>query len=583
MNLFGLTKRCIHFIITADTRLASKRFYVLPDSQAEERLGCKKVIMEKVKKDDEQRNSICNWKERLLNYAGQTGNYILKIYFLMLMIIYPFYMQDGYREIGTVKYFFFRKISLLVMGIMAPVVIIIFLCSRKAQGNKKKQTSVHCRRPSVTDLFAYGYLLIILISYLLTDFRDEAFWGTEGWYMGLVSQLIFVFIYFMYSGYFRWDNDMLYAVLGSSGLVLLLGILNRYSIYPIPVPVTAPGFISTLGNINWFCGYWSVFAPIGIMFYWNSRGGRQRFAAGVYVVICFISGMTQGSRSAYLALIGIFALLFYLSFQDNQKMYRFLEICGLFALSGQIARLLRHLPGFAMNYEDALGNVFTDTGLTLYIGAVVLAIYILFFYLAEKRGYRIDCYKALRISVFAIIAVIFLTYIILVIINTCVPGGIAGLADKQAFIFNEKWGSSRGITWICGLHAYRDMTPVQKLVGVGPDCFAKYVYGIPELAERIYREFGDSRLTNAHSEWITMLVNHGVLGGICYAGIFISAFIRFLKKAPEKTFLYLCAAGILTYMIHNMVSFQQVLNAPFVFLFIGIGEGVLREEHVEDE
>ncbi len=539
--------------------------------------------MEKVKKDDRQRKIICDWKERLLKLSGQIADNILKIYFLILTVIYPFYMQDGYFEIGAVKYYFFRKISLVVMGIMVPVVIIIFLCGRKAQRHKKESALKYCRRLSATDMFAYGYLAIVFISYLLTDFRDKAFLGADGWYMGFVSQLIFIFIYFMFSGYFRWNNNMLYAVLCSSGLVFLLGILNRYSIYPITIQTRAPSFISTLGNINWFCGYWSVLAPLGIMFYWNSRKGRQRVAAGTYVVICFLSGTTQGSRSAYLALAGIFVLLFYLSFQENQKMYRFLEICGLFVLSCQIARLMRYLPGLSMNYEDKLGSIFTNTGLTLYIGVIILALYLLFHYLTEHKGCMVVRWKILRRCVMVMIASVVLVYIILITANTCIPGGLSGLADRQDFIFNDKWGNYRGITWICGLMAYKDMTPIQKLVGVGPDCFAEYIYGIPELAERIYMVFGDSRLTNAHNEWITILVNQGVLGAICYAGIFISAFIRFLKKAPEKVFLYLCAASIWAYMIHNIVSFQQVLNTPFVFLIIGIGEGLMRENRAEND
>lgn len=543
----------------------------------------KDIFMEKAKKGDEQRNSKHNWRVRLQELTGQFGNYILKIYFLILIIIYPFYMQDGYREIGAVKYFFFRNLSLIIMGIMVPVVIIIFFSGRKVQKYDKKPVLGKYRRPSATDLFVYGYLLTVLISYLFTDFRGEAFWGSEGWYMGMVSQLIFVLIYFMFSGYYRWNNDMFTLMLGSSGLVFLLGILNRYSIYPIPIPVKAPGFISTLGNINWFCGYWSVFTPIGIMLYWNSQEGWQRLAVGAYTVICFVAGMTQGSRSAYLVLAGIFCLLFYLSFQENQKMYRFLEICGLFALSGQIARLLRYLPGFTINYEDELGNIFIDTGLTLYIGAVILALYLLFHYLTERKGFMIVRYKIIRRCVMGMIAAVFSVYIILTTVNTCIPGGIAGFAEKQLFLFNDKWGNSRGITWICGLLAYRNMTPIQKLVGVGPDCFAEYIYGIPELAERIYMEFGDSRLTNAHNEWITTLVNLGALGVICYIGIFVSAIIRFLKNAPEKTFLYLCAASILSYIIHNFVSFQQVLNTPFVFLILGIGEGILRKGQAEND
>lgn len=532
--------------------------------------------MENLKSDDEQIKGLRNRKERMLNLAGQAGNYILKIYFLILVAVYPFYMKEGYRELGSAKYHFFSRISVIIMALMAPVVITVFLCRTALSGRIKERNLRYFYRTSVTDMFVYGYLAAVLISYLFTDFGREAFRGAEGWYMGLVSQLIFVFIYFMFSRYFEWKNIMLYVMLISSGLVFLLGILNRYSVYPIYIETKAPDFISTLGNINWFCGYWAVLAPVGIAFYWISRKGLQRAAAGVCVVICFISGITQGSRSVYLALAAVFVLLFCISFQENRKMYRFLEICGLFALSGQAARLMRRLPGFTMNYEDKLGSIFTDTGLTLYIGAAVIIIYLLLWYLAEHKGYGIEKFKGLRQGVMILIAVIMTVYTILTVVNTCIPGGIGLLAGRQEFTFNDEWGNGRGVTWKCGLMAYVNLSPARKLIGVGPDCFADYVYTIPELTQRIYAEFGGSRLTNAHNEWITVLVNEGALGVICYAGIFISAFIRFIKKASSKPFLYLCAAGVLAYTVHNAVSFQQVLNTPFAFLVMGIGEGVLR-------
>lgn len=506
--------------------------------------------------------------------AEQAGNYILTVYFLVLTVLYPFYMQDGYWEIGAVKYFFFRRISLVIMGLMLPLVIVLFLYNRKA-GEKVKI--------SIIDRFVFGFLVMTFISYLFSDYKGEAFWGAEGWYMGLVSLLIFMGIYFLFSRYFIWNHNMLYVVFGSSAIVFLLGILNRYSIYPIPIPVKAPQFISTLGNINWFCGCWSVIFPLGVMFYWNSDKGWQRTAAGIYVMISFVSGVTQGSNSAYLALAGVLVFVFCLSFRGNQKMYRFLEICILLALSCQMARLLRYVPGFSMNYEGGLGAVFTNTNLTLYIGMAALALYLLFHYLVKHKDYQITGRKALSRGVPALIAVTFLVYIILTIVNTCVQGGIAGLAGRQAFTFNDTWGSSRGITWISGLLIYRDMTPLQKLVGVGPDCFAQYVYKIPELTERLYIAFGDFRLTNAHNEWITMLVNHGALGLVCYVGIFISAFVRFLKTASKQPTLYLCAASILSYMVHDIVSFQQILNTPFIFLVIGIGEGIIRDYCIEND
>ena len=99
---------------------------------------------------------------------------------------------------------------------------------------------------------------------------------------------------------------------------------------------------------------------------------------------------------------------------------------------------------------------------------------------------------------------------------------------------------------------------------------------MPELAEKMVDRFGDLRLTNAHNEWITVLVNTGMLGLFCYAGTFLTAFIRFAGRASKEPLLYVCAVAVLTYTAHNMVSFQQVLHTPYLFIVLGIGEGLLR-------
>lgn len=85
-------------------------------------------------------------------------------------------------------------------------------------------------------------------------------------------------------------------------------------------------------------------------------------------------------------------------------------------------------------------------------------------------------------------------------------------------------------------------------------------------------QFDDLRLTNAHSEPITLLVNIGMLGVVCYIGIMATGFVRFLRGAGRQPVLYLCAVSVLTYIAHNLVSFQQVLNTPFIFIILGIGE-----------
>jgi O-antigen ligase len=132
------------------------------------------------------------------------------------------------------------------------------------------------------------------------------------------------------------------------------------------------------------------------------------------------------------------------------------------------------------------------------------------------------------------------------------------------------------------------MDVLHKAVGVGPDCFADYVYAVPQLAERLLVQFENQKLTCAHNEWLTILVNTGAFGLLCYVGLLASAAVRCLKKAGEQTvidgqtgdntqlLLYACAIGLLAYTAHNMVSFQQILNTPYFFIVLGMGEGLVR-------
>ncbi|MDE7260188.1 MAG: O-antigen ligase family protein, partial [Lachnospiraceae bacterium] len=148
----------------------------------------------------------------------------------------------------------------------------------------------------------------------------------------------------------------------------------------------------------------------------------------------------------------------------------------------------------------------------------------------------------------------------------------------------EDWGNGRGAAWNCGIDAYRNMDTLHKVVGIGPDCFADYVYDVPKLAQKLADSFTNQRLTNAHNELLTQLVNVGAIGFLCYMGLSLSAFLRCMGRADQQPILYMCALGILAYAVHGMVSFQQVLNTPYIFIVMGIGEQFCRnmDKRAED-
>ncbi len=508
---------------------------------------------------------------------------ILTGYFLAMTCFYPFYMTDGYLQIGKDKYFFYRNISLAVLLLMGVLLFLSFIVK-----DKKEILLRWYQQMSVTDWFAYSYLLVVLLSYLCAPYRDEVLWGTEGWYMGTATQLIFVLFYFLFSRYFIGSTKWLLLWMISSAGVFCLAVLNRYSVYPIEVQGQTPTFISTLGNINWFSGYWAVVCPMGVISYWNSRSfavtGRSvvgmlavRLSAGIFCIVAFLAGITQGSSSAFLVFAVVFYFVFWISFRGNRSMYAFLELGLLFVLSCLLGGILRQIPSWKYNYETKMGNILTDSGIMIGIGVIGILFYLLLRALECKRGFCIENHKGIRKGVTLCFILAFPVYLALAALNSCMDGGLTFLSGNPFFTLNESWGNSRGTAWSVGIDAYLALDPLHKIVGIGADSFAPYCYSVPELAGRLVERFGNARLTNAHNEWLTVLVNFGAAGLLCYAGIFLSAIRRFLGKAKEQPLLYACTASVIAYTVHNTVSFQHVLNTPFVFLVLGIGEGLLRK------
>lgn len=141
-----------------------------------------------------------NYKEIQLNsgsgnWLKKIGQNILSIYFIVLTVIYPYYAPGGYLEIGENKYIFFRNVTLVWLAAM----LLVILCTVVRRPGLIKE---YFHRMSVTDWFAYGYFVAVMLSYLCSSYKEEAFWGAQGWYMGTVMQMIFVLLYFFFSRYF---------------------------------------------------------------------------------------------------------------------------------------------------------------------------------------------------------------------------------------------------------------------------------------------------------------------------------------------------------------------------------------------
>ena len=535
----------------------------------------------------------------------KAGNLFTTAYLLLIFGVYPFYMKQGYVDIGKAKYHFFLYCSLSAIGILTLIGIVRGVQTLLLWCRQKSAFSMVLTNLSLTDMFVVLYATELFLSFVYSDYRQEALWGTEGWFMGLFLLLILCSLYFLISRLWTPNTFIGHVGLAVSGIVFILGILDRFSVYLIPLEIRQPSFISTLGNINWFCGYLSVLAPLGIcplIFYGQDIDFKKRncfssFGRTVilvaYTILAFTAGFCQGSNSIFLFWGALLFILLWLGALNKLWLINCFLPVSLWCFSAQLVRILLFLFPEGYNYEtDNLCLYLAKSNDVLLFGVITL---ILFLFLRKNVSQQLmqansipnsnisapptsSLKRNVHIILIISLAIGFFLWLLLSVINT--KKGIPYLSQSNLFLLNTSWGNGRGATLKTGWDLFRQMPFSQKILGVGPDCFSSLAYSMPEVAARLNDAFEGSRLTNAHNEVLTCLVNTGLAGTFLYLGILFSFMRRCLKNGTKYEAMYPLAACIFCYLAHNLVSFSHVLNLPFVFLIMGMGEAIIRHDSV---
>lgn len=498
---------------------------------------------------------------------------ILSGYLFLMFCIYPFYFENGYYNIGIAKNNFFTVVSVITV-IVIMIAIAVYFYDLK----KRNRSFIDKKDISITQKLLLAYMAVVVFSFLFSSYKDIVLWGADGWYIGTIPLLIMGVSTLFLTHFWKEQKWVLYGGIIASGIVFLLGICNRFSFYPVPIEPPHPAFISTLGNINWFCGYMSVLAPVGVSLFVlkENREYKRPWVKWLllgYVFITFAVGFCQESSSVFLWNGALFAALFWIAVHDTARIKNWLLVIGLWGAAGQFVRLLIYLLPDYYIYDT---TVLADTNITLFIALAAVAAYVLFTVLVkEEKELPAMLRKGLRICVIAAIVLCVLLWISVSVYNTNV--GIPSLEGSEIFLLDENWGNKRGASLKTAFMLFGEMSIVQKLFGVGADGFSAFAYSFPEIQEYLAGFFGESILTNAHCEVVTNLVNLGILGAVLYVALLLSFIYRAMKNGEKQPIVYIFAVCVICYLANNLISFAQILNIPFMFLLLGMGEYYLKE------
>lgn len=509
-------------------------------------------------------------------------------YMALLFVVYPLYFRNKYFDMGEAKFIFFRNIT-CIYAIMIAFLFAVKCIELIVEKSVKAYLSGVIKQLNLADKFVLGYLGVCVIATIFAPDKELALTGYPGWNMGLLSQIAFVFLYFSFSRLWKSNKYIIGAGAISAACVFLLGVIMRLGwdplhmytelaeMYPDTLGVYVVAYLSTLGQASWYSSYVVLVFAIGLFFYWHCEKIWVRLLMGMFVLMGSMTIVSQNTDSAYLALGVVLFALFWISMESNSRFLRFLESLILCLAGFKAMGLLQIVRGDKAVVLDSLSMMLSKGNLTWVLLGCTCGCYGILFVLFRKTGLEISKIKNLRVILLAVGLVVILGTVIYIGLNTAELLPVEYLSDNNYLYFDENWGNSRGLSWMCAVGAYIRYNIFYKLIGVGPDCFSAGVYMY--FGEELTNRWGeDLVLACAHNEWLNQLLTAGLVGAALYIGIFVSVAKDCAKKAKEQGVVYAVVLCILAYMAHNVFCYQQVICTPIVFVVMGIGEAMCREK-----
>ena len=376
-------------------------------------------------------------KNKSKESAGmQTTDYILSImcsmYVFCMLCIYPLYYENKYFNMGDAKYHFFKYVSVFFLVAML-FTVVAWLAARR----KEMNFAIIARTFSYPDWFAVGFFVFSYFSFVLSEYKETAFYGYDGWYMGMMSQFAFVIIYFLVSRFWRWSPTTLLFALGTAAITYQLGIWQRFLIDPLGMyidlgPEYIEKFVSTLGQTTWFSSYAVLIFPIGMFYYCYDEKKWARIFAGIFLALGYGMLATTNSDSAYVAFILILMAFFWFALESNQTFGRFLEavLIGLasFRVIGICRLLFPEKQITLITGDEAITAFVTGSGLMLFLLVAVAVLYGVYRYVCKvNKEFSVRKFVFLRsVMVWAAVLAVWLK-------SLRKPCGLLAACDDRSF------------------------------------------------------------------------------------------------------------------------------------------------------
>ncbi|MBR3344910.1 MAG: O-antigen ligase family protein [Solobacterium sp.] len=495
--------------------------------------------------------------DKTKKYLDHLIQILLEGYLFVMFTLFPLYVGPRkYEEITYDKYDLFMKASMiLAVGFVLLQIMRMILCRKEIKVKKPVLTA--------SDFCVILYAFAVLISFLFAHDRTEALKGAIGWYTGFLTQAVMIMIYFLYSRFYHWNKRVIEYLMTGSFIVILLAVLNRFRICLIDQNYIST-FISTIGNINWLASYLMIMVSFvtGMFIAGIFKHKYTYYPAMIYLFTGYAALTTNGSNSVYPALLVMLVFMTVFALSDKDVMKRVLICVIMFFGTFECLGIYGMIYGSAV-FNQLLMNISNLRGsfITMHCGAMVMAMAAIGIMCLRK-------YPGGRLINSEKVTEQFLKYLCaagLLIILAVLLIQVTGIIDMP-----DTFGHNRGLIWRLSRKVYHELPLYRKLIGVGPDSYGNYTMLDWDFMMQLMEYYPNMRVTTAHSEPFTTLINLGIAGAAAYLAMIFSTVFSVLKgrTEAEKAYRIPVILALVSYHVNMLVSFQIVPTLPYLFLIL---------------
>lgn len=487
-----------------------------------------------------------------------------------VLCVYPLYI-DKFSNLGVVKFTGCFALFLLFLLWLGACTAIGARPPRQRNANAAKD---------ITLWAALAFAGSTLLSTFTSLSPLASTWGLGGYYGGLMLVLFTTAGYWAVRSYLDVENlDFIFWVMGiTSAVVAVLYALNIFNIdligaYADTAVVERAQFFSTLGQKDFNGCYFAVALPIVFYQFLNAKDTKTAVWTGIPAAFGALALAIVDSEALALGIgTAVMVLVCHKDFTTRHLRRAALIAAAFF--------------GWAAWMHHMRASVYTQGGTALLaklgtwqVALPCMAACLLLWlalYLLARRGTaaQTPLYLPGRVITGVILAVGAGAFVLANLLPELpLPESLYNL-----LVFNDDWGTYRGVAWRAAFGTWTDGSLLRKVLGVGPGMMhtAVAAWAGENLTARMATFYA------AHNEYLEQLLTTGILGLAAWL-VFVAAHLRRGQQNWHKPGVAPVMLALCSYLAQAAVSIRVSMVFPLVMLLFGVLAALAAPEPAQPE